>query len=168
MTKTEWRLYNPIKNALKINFSDSDECYFENTSPPRRFSDRLKRQLDDDSLFILNIEKNFPDLTGYVLRKTMAGEIKEVIVVEVKEKKPTLKDIYQTKRYAEILKASYGLLISLEKLSVEHRRFLIKRREITQFLQSKHILIGQFNKSMKSIQIDNELYHDSQIPEPFR
>lgn len=168
MTKNEWKLYNPIKNALEIKFSDKGKCYFENTSPPRRFSDRLRGQLDDDSLFILKVEKQFPDLTGYVIRKTMAGEIKELIVVEVKEKKPTLEDIYQTKRYAEILKASYGLLISLEKLSVEHRRFLIKRREITQFLQDKHILIGQFNKSTKSIQIDNELYYDSQIPEPFK
>ena len=165
MTKTEQRLYDPIINALVDKFSPLGKCYFENTS--QKFSEKLKEQLDDYSLFILNIERMSPDLTGYLIKKETYGESKHIIVAEIKEDKPTLKDIYQTKRYAEILHASYALLISLKKLSMERRKFLIKRKgEITQFYPNKHVLIGQFDESTRSIQIDKELYYD--VPEPFK
>ena len=93
---------------------------------------------------------------------------KDIIVAEIKIK-PTLKDIYQTKRYAEILNASYALLISPNKLSPERRRYLMKRKEeITRFLPNKQILIGQFRQEMLEyvIQIDKELYYS--LPEPFK
>ena len=165
MTGTEERLYNPIINVLVDKFSQVGECYFENTS--QRFSEKLKEQLDDYSLFILNVERMSPDLTGYLIKKETYGESKHIIVVEIKGDKPTLKDIYQTKRYAEILDASYALLISPKKLSMERRKFLIRKKgQITQFYPNKEVLIGQFDESTKSIKIDKELYYD--VPKPFK
>lgn len=166
MSRDEERLYQLIIYALKDEFSQLGECYLENTS--RKFSEKLKEQLDDYPLFILSVEKMSPDVTGYVIPKGMGAKSKHIIVVEVKTK-PTLKNIYQTKRYAEILNASYALLISPNKLSPERRRFLIKRKEqITQFFPNKQVLIGQFHQEMRGnfIRIDKELYYS--LPEPFR
>ena len=165
MSKGEDRLYGLIIYALKESFSQLGECYLENTS--RKFSEKLKDQLDDYPLFILSVEKMSPDVTGYVIPKGMgAGKSKHIIVAEIKNK-PTLKDICQTKRYAEILNASYALLISPNKLSPERRRLLIKRKEeITRFFPNKQILIGQFHQEMPRnfIPIDKELYYS--LPEP--
>ena len=162
---TEKELYDPVSEALEQKFMILGDVYLENTSNGK-FSDGLKEQLDDYSLFILNVERMSPDLTGYLIKKEGYREDKYIIVVEIKGDRPTLKDIYQTKRYAEILQATYALLISPRKLSPERRRFLIKRKgDLTQFYPNKHILIGQFSKHKMSIQIDKELYYS--IPEPF-
>ena len=167
MSRGEEKLYQLIIYALEEEFSQLGECYLENTS--RKFSEKLKNQLDDYPLFILSVEKMSPDVTGYVIPKGMGvRKSKDIIVAEIKIK-PTLKDIYQTKRYAEILNASYALLISPNKLSPERRRYLMKRKEeITRFLPNKQILIGQFRQhmSVNFIQIDKELYYN--LPEPFR
>ena len=160
MSRGEEKLYQLIIYALEEEFSQLGECYLENTS--RKFSEKLKNQLDDYPLFILSVEKMSPDVTGYVIPKGMGAQSKHIIVAEIK-KKPTLKDIYQTKRYAEILNASYALLISPNKLSPERRRFLIKRKEqITQFFPNKQVLIGQFHQEMPRdfIRIDKELYYN--------
>lgn len=116
-------------------------------------------------------------MTGYLIKKETYREDKCIIVVEIKRDRPTLKDIYQTKRYAEVLQATYALLISPKKLSAERRRFLMKRKgEITQFHPNKQVLIG-YSKVTSApmtrpgvtpmlIQIDTNLYYS--IPEPFK
>jgi len=172
----EEELYNSVLKALEQKFMTLGDVHLENTSNGR-FSEGLKEQLDDYSLFILNVERMSPDLTGYLVKKETYREDKYIIVVEIKRDRPTLKDIYQTKRYAEILQATYALLISPKKLSAERRKFLMKRKgEITQFYNNRQVLIGQskFDKNLvltsprvipMSIQIDKDLYWN--LPEPF-
>ena len=161
----EEELYDLVSEALELKFRTLGDVHLENTSNGR-FSDGLKEQLDDYSLFILNVERMSPDLTGYLVKKERHREDKYFIVVEIKGGRPTLKDIYQTKRYAEILQATYALLISPKKLSAERRKFLMKRKgEITQFHRNRHVLIGRLYTYKRSIQIDKDLYY--RIPEPF-
>ena len=172
----EKELYNSVLKALEQKFMTLGDVHLENTSNGR-FSEGLKEQLDDYSLFILNVERMSPDLTGYLIKKETYREDKYIIVVEIKRDRPTLKDIYQTKRYAEILQATYALLISPKKLSAERRKFLMKRKgEITQFYTNKHVLIGQSKVTSAPmthpgvtpmlIQIDKNLYWN--LPEPFK
>ena len=170
MSKNEERLYEPIAHALTERFSQLGDCHLENTS--KKFSEQMKGQLDDYPLLILSVEKMSPDLTGYLTRKLPYTGAKQIIVVEIKIK-PTLKDIYQTKRYAEILNASYALLISPNRLSPERRRFLIKRKEeITRFYPDKQVIIGKFFQGSSTagirdaIHIERELYYN--LPEPFK
>lgn len=163
---TEEELYNSVSEALERKFMTLGDVHLEITAKGK-FSEKMKEELKDYSLFILNIERISPDLTGFVSNEEKFGTSKPIIVVEVK-KRLALKDIYQAKRYAEILEATYALLISPKKLSPERRKFLIKRKgELTQFYPNKHVLIGQFNKSTKSIQIDKDLYYGI-IAEPFK
>ncbi|MDH5595653.1 MAG: hypothetical protein OEY40_02930 [Candidatus Bathyarchaeota archaeon] len=162
---TEGELYNLVLETVKSKFMTLGDVHLEITAKGK-FSEKMKEELEDYSLFILNIERMSPDLTGFLSNKEKFGKDKPKIVVEVK-KRLALKDIYQTKRYAEILKANYALLISPKKLSSERRKFLIKRRgEITEFYPRKHVLIGQFKRLEMSIEIDKELYYG--VPEPFK
>jgi len=171
---SEKSLYESVLDALKKNFMTLGDVHLEITE--KKFSYEMKQELDDYSLFILNIERMSPDLTGFIRNEEKFGKSKPIIVVEVK-KRLTLKDIYQTKRYAEILNATYALLISPERLSPERRRFLIKRREdITRFYPNRQVLIGQSKETGEpmtrpsvvamSIQIDKDLYYN--VPEPFK
>ena len=165
MQKKEERLYAPIMKVLEHKFRKLGECHFEDTH--KGFSEKLKGELEDDSLFILKAEKMSPDLTGYVIESEKANF--GIVVVEIKNTL-TLQHIYQTKRYAEILNASYGLLVSPKRLSEERRRFLIERKgQITSFFSKgtavgfKHVLIGSFNETTKSIRFDAELYGNVRI-----
>jgi len=171
---SEESLYNSVLDALKKRFMTLGDVHLEITA--KKFSYEMKQELDDYSLFILNIEKMSPDLTGFIRNKAKFGKSKPIIVVEIK-KRPTLKDIYQTKRYAEILNATYALLISPKKFSPERRKFLMKRREeITRFHPNSQVLIGQSRRTGEnkthpnvfpmSIQIDKDLYYN--VPEPFK
>jgi hypothetical protein len=167
--KKEKELYAPIMKALEDKFSLLGECHFEDTSD--RFSEELKDELDPNSVFILKVEGMRPDLTGYVI-ESEKNEF-NIVVVEIKNR-PTLEDIYQTKRYAEVLGASYGLLISPKRLSVERRNFLkIRKGKITSFFPNKqvgsglnkHILIGLYDETTKSIRFEPELYGNFRIDE---
>lgn len=164
---SEDELYNSVLKALEQKFATLGDVHLEITANGK-FSDKLKEKLVDYSMFILNIERMSPDLTGFITNKEKWGQGRRIIVAEVK-KKLALKDIYQTKRYAEILNADYALLISPKKLSAERRIFLLKRKEeITRYNPYKQVLICQLNKSSESIQIDKGLYFPASLPEPFK
>jgi hypothetical protein len=159
--KREEKLYAPIMETLERIFSLLGVCHFENTS--NGFSEKARELLDDDILFILKIQKMYPDLTGYLIEKHAHNTCK-IIVVEVKDHKPTLNDIYQTKKYAETLNASLALLVSPKKTSVELKRFLIKRKgQITTFFPKNQVLIGLYDEAKKSIEFDEELCFERQI-----
>jgi hypothetical protein len=157
-TKHEEKLYAPVMKALEKKFSLLGECYFEDTS--EGFSEKMKGELEDEPLFLFKTRGMRPDLTGFLIDETF-----NIIVVEVKDELK-LDDIYQTKKYAETLNASYALLVSPKELTQEIRRFLINRKgQITKFLSSKqlrsfneHVLIGSYNDKTETIQFDTELY----------
>lgn len=115
---TEKELYEKTKMIFYEKFKKIGECYIEVTS--RKIGDTIKRRLDDNFLFFLNAEKIFPDLTGYVIENGACNRI----VVEIKNERIKIRDIYQTKMYGELFNSTYSYLISSEPLSEEMRRFL--------------------------------------------
>ena len=64
----EKELYNTVLKVLEQKFKTLGDVHLENTSK-KRFSDEMKEQLDDYSLFILKVESMSPDLTGYLIKK---------------------------------------------------------------------------------------------------
>lgn len=145
--KREEQLYEPILNALKTIFEKYVEkdveaekkfmgaptydfkgnVYLEITAKGH-FSEMLKEHLDDRALSIIRVEKFSPDIMGFVQRTKSSS--KELITVEVKAEPITLKGISRAKLYQDIFRASYGLLISTERISEEIRRFVLDRLAI--------------------------------------
>jgi len=141
--KSEASLYKPIEKALHHAFEPIGKCYLE-ISARNSFSERLKTVLTDFDLFINLFERYSPDIMGYVDESEYS---KPLIVVEVKPSKIKIKDIFQTKQYAQVFDAKYALLISPEPLSEEIKRILKEKHEIILHHQYNKIFIGKFNEA---------------------
>ena len=138
----EEELYEPIRKTLEEKFNNIGECYLEVTA--QRISDKIRKGLDDHSVFILETEEKKPDIMGFVQVYSQLGYIDtRLIVVEVKNKSLTLRNIYQIKMYAEIFQARYAFLISPQGFSEARRRFL-KYRYLLNFEGTRNITIMKF------------------------
>jgi len=161
MSPKEEALYEPIKNALWEAFIHLGDCHLEVTY--RGLSNQLQRCLDDFALFYIKIDKQIPDITGFV--KTTYG--KEIVTVEVKSRIRKINDFFQAKRYAEVFDAKYAFLVSSETIPEQIRRFIKKRSTIYSFSYNKRVIIAQFDETIQEFKIDKELYYGS-LPEPFK
>ena len=166
-------LYQDVARALNKKFASLGKCYFEVTATGN-FPPKLERKLDDYSLFIFKEEKYSPDITGFVTKNETYGTEQKLIVAEVK-KRIRLTNIYQTKRYAEILNAEYALLISPEPISERKRRFIIQRKPaLTTYYPNRQIIIVQLVLESATrggpveylLKVDKDMYLS--LPEPFK
>lgn len=162
MSKKEKPLYEPIKNALMEIFDHIGDCHLEMTAK-KRFSNKLKKAFDDVALYMITVERFFPDITGFMKTKYST----DIITVEVKAEAPMIKDIFQTKDYAEVFNARYAILVSVKTISEERRRLILKRREIMTRYPREPVIIAQFDMDTGDFKIDKELYYGS-LPEPFK
>src|SRR5438445_4597468 len=103
---SECQFYEATKVGLS-NFLSEKRYHLEITAD-RHLSEDIKRILTDYNLFANVVERFIPDLTGYVGK----GRDKSLVVVEVKLGPPRIKDIFQTKEYAEIFGAKHAFLVS--------------------------------------------------------
>ena len=166
----EERLYEPLKNALQKEFERYLNSEKERTggefmgkvhleiTAKGHFSEDLKEALDDNALSIIRVEKFSPDIMGFIQKIEYS---KELITVEVKPEKITIKNISRAKLYADIFGAKYGMLISPKRVPEEIRRFIRSKYEIR-----GNIIIAQFDKANNKFKFDKKLY--STIPEPFK
>lgn len=160
-SKKEESLYEPIMKALKRVFSCLGECYLEISA--KGFSNKVKKAFDDVALYMITVERFFPDISGFVKTKYST----DIITVEVKPEKPMIKDVFQTKDYAQIFNAKYSILVSPKTISEERRRLILKRRELISRYGREPVVIARFDKVMEEFEIDEELYYGS-LPEPFK
>lgn len=143
-------LYKPVKEAFE---KKHPKISLEITA--KKIPDNIKSILDDDALAIINKEGSLPDLMGW------ADDIfsKKIVIVETKINPPTLTDIYQVKRYAEVFSARYTFLVSAKKISEEHQRFLSKKLHILSYSAGYHSIF------LLSYSVEeNELYSDEKYP----
>lgn len=163
----EERLYVPIKNDLEsiltqhyvskdrsfpmrepLRFFPEKDVHFEVTANAKgRFSNVLEKELDDDALYILKIEKVSPDIMGFVRKKSSSEETMttETMTIEVKDKPLKIKHFAQAKFYQDIFNATYGLLMSSKAIPERIIRFALRRSDIrgnlilVQYLEPLHL-----------------------------
>jgi len=178
----EERLYEPIKNELERIFGqyvrkDQKRTYQNEPSPPpehqdiylevtadKHISDILKRQFDNDALYIMKVEEFYPDIMGFVRKEPSSP--KELITVEVKSIPITIKHIERAKTYQCVFNATYGLLVSSKGIPEEIRRFVSNRHKIRGdlIIAHYHLTNPQMSYGVFRIHPDFEPY----IPEPFK
>jgi hypothetical protein len=104
---------NWLEEWLKQYFKDH---YHLEITAHGKFSSMLKMQIPQHRDIIFAFLKGaFPDITGFVIK----NHAPEFIVVEFKNGMIKLDDIYQTRKYAELLDAHYALLVSTEEIPAE-------------------------------------------------
>jgi len=183
--RKEEQLYEPILNALKRIFEEYVNSHVESvrkrmTEPlpfnlkaelekarvhfeitaKGHFSEKLKEQLDDKALNIIRVEKFSPDIMGF-MRKGIPSSSTELITVEVKADKITIKNISRAKLYKDIFRAHYGMLISPKRIPEEIRRFIADRYDI-----GGKLIIAQFDETNGTFYFHPSFYYS--LPEPFK
>jgi hypothetical protein len=148
--QSESQFYEPTKAALGHVFGK--KRYSLEITADRQLSGDVKQVLTDYNLFANVVERFIPDLTGYIeedkTESLSVVKIKSLVVVEVKPSPPRLKDIFQTKEYAEIFGAKHAFLISPQPLPEEIKRILVKKSEILSHSKnSGMVLIGHLVES---------------------
>ena len=181
---TEESLYKPIRDYLMGLFSkyiipdkkphymtapyehEEENPYLAITGKKRKFNEKLKKGLDDETLNIINSEGKFPDIIGYVKRKRNSK--KELITVEIKNRPVNLRDVIQARLYQEIFKARFGLLISSKGITEERVRFLLDKK-IGKWIRGNVIIIRYFkNFYEKGRWIEIHPRFKNKIPDIFR
>jgi len=112
---------------------------------------------------MMKVEGFYPDITGFIKKEHST----DIIVVEVKTNKPTIRNIFQAKNYAQIFNAEYALLVSTKTISEPKRRLILKRSEIISRYPYKQVVLTRFDKDTKKFDVNKELYYGS-LPEPFK
>lgn len=127
--KLEKEYYAEVKTKLEEIFKTIfQNTYFEITASGN-FSDKLKSRIgtDRDIIFVFLKKGTSPDITGFVDGVRDEFELEReyydgFVVAEIKKDVIKLDDIYQTRKYAELLDAKYVFLISLQPISEEIKR----------------------------------------------
>lgn len=132
----EREFYEVIKDALEKQFKARGADVHLEITADKRFSDRLKSRISDDIIFVF-LKQASPDITGFVEEQYYP----KFIVVEVKEDKIKLDDIYQLKKYADLFNAYFAFLISLEPVPEEIKRLfksnvLLRSKLTSSYLQA--------------------------------
>lgn len=177
--KGEKRLYESIKDLLQsvfmryiekprkpqyqgAPFSHEENPFLEIMGDKRCFSETLKKEFDNLTLHMIDNEGIFPDIVGYVRKKSSTP--KEIIIVEIKDKPIKLSDIEQARFYQDMFNASFGLLISSKGIPEEKVRFVTSR----DIIRGK-VIIAQYNENPYSkygLMNINPRFKDS-VPEVF-
>lgn len=115
----EHEIYAVIRNRLQEMLEQRfSACHLEITAD-KSLSNVLKAQIDRYREIVFHFLKEArPDIAGFVTG--VRG--REFIVIEVKNSPMKLDDVYQVKKYAELLNAPYALLVSTEQIPEELRR----------------------------------------------
>ena len=162
----ERAMYEPVRLILINKFQNmGGGVHLEDTSTGA-FSPEMREALEFVALHVLHVEKMSPDLTGYY---TTSPGLVERIVVEIKARNLRIKDLYQVKMYADVLNASYCILVSSESLTREIREFIKNR--VLLYRLTKHVIISRYLQDENDIIIEpmvfKELYYRT-MPEPFK
>ena len=155
----EQHLIRKAKGKVRVIGEPLDFNVYLEITAKGHFSEKLKEQLDDRALSITKVEKFSPDIIGFV-QETPSSRI-ELITVEVKAKRITIKDISRAKLYLDIFRAAYGLLISTERIPEEIRRFILDRRVI-----KGDLIIAQFVETLSMLRIHPSFEY--QVPDIFK
>ncbi len=159
MSSKEEELYLPVMKLLETMFAEVGECHLEISASG--ISEGMKKHLDDPAINILQTESKKPDIFGYILAEK--SYFKRRIVVEIKKGHLTIDDVYQVKKYAEILDAYYAFLISPKGFKEIYRRFLLQRHAPLSISGYQPIIIMRFTGD--TLERDEELcYSDPFAP----
>jgi hypothetical protein len=117
MAETEY--YKPILFALteRLNSVASGNFYLEVTAT-EGITQEIKKAIPAGREIAFSFMNDRPDIAGWIGHQFA----KHLLVAEVKETSPTLRDIYQVKRYKEVLDARYAFLFAVGPIEEELKR----------------------------------------------
>jgi hypothetical protein len=153
-SETERDLYEPIKDALIAYLRQPDDHITLNLEVTAySFSQLMQHYLSDELLNLTRNREFRPDLFGHIGPdcEPRYGMSTFTLVVEVKPSAPTLKDVFQAKRYGELYLAQVALLVSTELPEVQVQRLLEKRIDLRGYSGRWLLYLCHYNKTQHAI-----------------
>ncbi len=106
--------------AIEMLSKDHGERALLEITADRDLSNSVKDKIVGRDLIYFFLKKARPDLTGFIRDRDPT----DFLVIEFKDRTLELEDIYQLKKYADLLDSRYSLLVSSKELPIEVKRLV--------------------------------------------
>jgi hypothetical protein len=144
----ESEYYQPVKAYLESLLKDKGATFHLEITARRQFSNTLKAHVGQHRDIVFHfLREAAPDIAGFI----KADYSTEFLVVEVKERQLKLDDIYQARKYAELLDARYALLVSPVEIPEEIRRLSKVVYSLLSLPAYKTLTLARFDSNSNTI-----------------
>ncbi len=150
---SEEEIYPVVKEKLEVLIRKkyTKDFHLEITAR-KHFSNDLKSKISDDRNLIFSFLKDAPpDITGYVKNESISYLPRFFdnkycfIVVEIKNEKMKLDDIYQLRKYSELFDTWLALLITTKEIPEEIKRLSKINKQLLPKRDQSYTILAQFS-----------------------
>jgi hypothetical protein len=116
----EAALYEPVMSCLQSSFVAVGKSVHLEIAATKGLSEQVKRAIPKGNDIVFSfLRQHRPDIIGVIDGENVLNPL---IVAEVKAKSLTIDNIYQTKKYKEVLGARGGFLVTVQPIPEDLRR----------------------------------------------
>jgi hypothetical protein len=116
----ETELYDPVMSCLRASFAAVGKSVRFEIAATLGLSEQAKRAIPKGSEIVFGfLRQNRPDIVGVIEGDVFLSPL---VVAEVKAKSLTLDNVFQAKRYKDLLQAKCGFLVTVQPIPEDLRR----------------------------------------------
>jgi hypothetical protein len=129
----EKELMKRVEVQLKKNFEAVGSC--ELFTEPDVIKEKVIEAAKGLAKPVIESWEHYPEMVGEVsIEKPLPSASKRTVVVEVVSDRPTLREVYRLKRYAEVITPDYAFIISEKPFDEEIELFLRENIHVLKYL----------------------------------
>lgn len=140
--------YAAVRTYLEDSLREKFPGLHLEITATRRFSNKLKSHVGQHRDIVFHfLRKAAPDITGFIPGRYSA----DFVVIEIKGKVLKLDDIYQTRKYAELLDARYAVLVSTAEIPEELKRLSKAVHSLLLLPASRTMALARFDSESDAL-----------------
>lgn len=144
----ERQYYEPVRACIAALLDRGQSEFHVEITASRKFSNLLKSAVGDHRDIVFHfLAQAAPDLTGFIRTQYSA----DFLVVEVKPSPLKLDDVFQVRKYAELLDAKYAILLSPAEIPEEIKRLHKVQCSLLALPAYKTVTLAQFDLTAGTI-----------------
>ena len=122
-----------VEAQLKKSFEAVGNC--ELYTDPDVIQQKVRESAKELAKPVIESWEQYPEMVGEVsVEKPLPSASKRTVLVEIVSGRPTLKEVYRLKRYAEVITPDYAFIISEKPFSEEIKLFLRENIHVLKYL----------------------------------
>ena len=124
----EAELYEPVMSCLREAFAAVGKTVRLEVGATMGLSEQVKRAIPEGKEIVFSfLRQHRPDIIGVIEGEPLLSRL---FIAEVKAKSLTLENVYQTKRYKDLLEAKAGFLVTIHPIPEDLRRLCSQNWDI--------------------------------------
>ncbi len=122
-----------VEAQLKKSFEAVGSC--ELYTHPDVIREKVREAAKELAKPVIESWEQYPEIVGEVsIEKPLPSASKRTVLVEIVSNRPTLKEVYRLKRYAEVITPDYAFIISEEPFDNDTKIFLRENIHVLKYL----------------------------------